>query len=294
MNSIKYTIKLLRPDHWIKNLFIFGLIIFSNSFFNIEIIKNNMLTFIAFCFISSTVYIMNDIVDVEKDKNHPKKCKRPIASGKVSISKALSIGILFCISSLAIAFSLKTSILIIIILYLINNIAYSFKIKNLVIIDVFSIAIGFIFRVLAGSFATGVPASNWIILCTLFLSLFLGFGKRRNEVMVQVKDASNHRKNLSKYNISFLDKIINTSLTCTIVFYSIYCVLGTSLNLFIWISIFVIWGITRYYYIMYSVNGGGSPTELILKDKQLLCSILLWGISFIILLNLKNIFLNLP
>ncbi len=160
MNNIKYIIKLLRPNHWIKNLFIFGPIIFSNKFLNIDIIKNNILTFISFCFISSTVYIMNDIVDIEKDKKHPKKCKRPIASGKVSIPKAISIGILLCIISLAIAFSLKTSILIIIILYLLNNIAYSFKIKNLVIIDVFSIAFGFIFRVLAGSFATGVPASN--------------------------------------------------------------------------------------------------------------------------------------
>ncbi|MGG5460370.1 decaprenyl-phosphate phosphoribosyltransferase [Clostridium sp. B9] len=288
MNNIKYIIKLLRPNHWIKNLFIFGPIIFSNNFLNIDIIKNNILTFIAFCFISSTVYIMNDIVDVEKDKKHPKKCKRPIASGKVSIPKAISIGILLCISSLAIAFSLKTSILVIIILYLINNVAYSFKIKNLVIIDVFSIALGFIFRVLAGSFATGVPASNWIILCTLFLSLFLGFGKRRNEVLSLGKDASSHRKNLSKYTVTFLDKIINISLTCTIVFYSIYCVLGTSINLFIWTSIFVIWGITRYYYIMYSDNEGGSPTELVLKDKQLFCSVLLWGISCITILNLQN------
>ncbi|WP_408869317.1 decaprenyl-phosphate phosphoribosyltransferase (plasmid) [Clostridium perfringens] len=290
MNNIKYIIKLLRPNHWIKNLFIFGPIIFLNKFLNIDIIKNNILTFISFCFISSTVYIMNDIVDIEKDKKHPKKCKRPIASGKVSIPKAISIGILLCIISLAIAFSLKTSILIIIILYLLNNIAYSFKIKNLVIIDVFSIAFGFIFRVLAGSFATGVPASNWIILCTLFLSLFLGFSKRRNEVISLGKDASSHRKNLSKYTITFLDKIINISLTCTIVFYSIYCVLGTSVNLFIWTSIFVIWGIIRYYYLIYSNNEVENPTDLILKDKQLIYLILIWGIFCIIILNLNNIF----
>ncbi|WP_300349083.1 decaprenyl-phosphate phosphoribosyltransferase [Clostridium sp.] len=290
MNNIKYIIKLLRPKHWIKNLFIFGPIIFSNNFFNIDIIKNNILTFIAFCFISSTVYIMNDIVDVEKDKKHPKKCKRPIASGNVSIKEAILIGLVLCITSLYISFSLKVSIFVIIILYLINNVAYSFKIKNFVIIDVFSIAIGFILRVLAGSFATGVIASNWIILCTLFLSLFLGFSKRRNEIISLGKEASSHRKNLSKYTITFLDKIINISLTCTIVFYSIYCVLGTSINLFVWTSIFVIWAIIRYYYLIYSKNEVENPTDLILKDKQLICLILAWGIFCIIILNLNNIY----
>ena len=126
---IKYIIKLLRPNQWIKNLFIFGPIIFSNKFLNIDILKNNILTFVAFCFISSTVYIMNDIVDVENDRKHPNKCKRPIASGKVSIPVAILIGIILCVTSLAIAFSLKISILFIIIVYLINNIFYSFKIN---------------------------------------------------------------------------------------------------------------------------------------------------------------------
>ncbi|BDC00525.1 TPA: decaprenyl-phosphate phosphoribosyltransferase [Clostridium perfringens] len=285
---IKYIIKLLRPNQWIKNLFIFGPIIFSNKFLNIDILKNNILTFVAFCFISSTVYIMNDIVDVENDRKHPNKCKRPIASGKVSIPVAILIGIILCVTSLAIAFSLKISILFIIIVYLINNIFYSFKIKNLVIIDVFSIALGFIFRVLAGSFATGVLASDWIILCTLFLSLFLGFGKRRNEVIFLGENASTHRKNLSKYNLEFLDKVINISLTCTIVFYSIYCILGTSIRFFIFTDILVIWGTIRYYYLMYSSSEGESPTDLVLKDKQLIYLILIWGIFCIILLNLNN------
>lgn len=289
MNNIKYIIKLIRPKHWIKNLFIFGSIIFSNNFFNFAILKNNILTFIAFCFISSTVYVMNDIVDVEKDKKHPEKCKRPIASGKVSVSTAILIGILLFIASLTIAFNVNISVFIIIIIYFIDNVAYSFKLKNLVIIDVFSIAFGFILRVLAGSFATGVIASNWIILCTLFLSLFLGFSKRRNEIISLGKDACNHRKNLSKYNTIFLDKIINISLTCTIIFYSIYCVLGTNSNLFIWTSIFVIWATIRYYYLIYSKNKTENPTDLIVKDKQLMCLISSWGLCSIIILNLNNI-----
>lgn len=286
MNNIKYIIKLLRPKHWIKNLFVFGPIIFSNNFLNMHLIINNILTFISFCFISSTVYILNDIVDIDKDKNHPQKCKRPLASGKVSIFTAIIVGIILCTVSLIISFNLNIHIFIVIIIYLINNIAYSFKLKNLIIIDVFSIAFGFILRVLAGSFATGVPASSWIILCTLFLSLFLGFSKRRNEVISLGKNASSHRKNLSKYNIKFLDKIINISLTCTIVFYSIYCILGTSSNLFIWTSILVILGIIRYYYLIYFEAKFDNPTDLILKDKQLIFIILLWGISCLVILNL--------
>lgn len=292
MNKLKSILKLIRPNHWIKNFFIFGPMLFSNNFLNLNIIKVNILTFFSFCLISSTVYVMNDIVDVEKDKNHPKKCNRPIAKGDISIKEAIFLEILLCISSLILAFYLNKSIFFIVILYLLNNIAYSFKLKKLVIVDVFSIALGFIFRVLAGSFATGVSASSWIILCTLFLSLFLGFGKRRNEVIILGENAGKHRANLSKYTVNFLDKMINISLSCTIVFYSIYCVLGTTLNSFVWTSFFVIWGITRYYYLMYSNNEGGNPTELVLKDKQLILSISLWCLCCILLLNFNHLFIT--
>ncbi|MBB6622326.1 decaprenyl-phosphate phosphoribosyltransferase [Clostridium gasigenes] len=286
MKDFKYIIKLLRPKQWIKNFFVFGAVIFSNNIINFGVAKSNILTFIAFCLISSTVYILNDIVDVERDRKHPKKCERPIASGKVSVTKAIIIGIILAILSLFIAINLKKLIFIIIILYLVNNIIYSFKIKNIILLDVFCISIGFILRLLAGGIATGVETSKWIILCTLFLSLFLGFGKRRNEVIILGEGANEHRKNLSQYTVELLNQLINISLTCTIMSYAIYSILGSVSENFIWTSIFVIFGVLRYYYLMYSKGEGGSPTELVLKDKQLGGCIMFWVCTCIVILNI--------
>lgn len=285
MSNLKYIIKLLRPKQWIKNFFVFGAILFSNNFTNFNIVKNNILTFIAFCFISSTVYILNDMVDLERDRKHPIKSKRPIASGKVSTTKATIVGIILATLSLIIAVNLDKYIAIIILIYLFNNILYSFKLKNIVLVDVFSISIGFILRVLAGGVSTGVKTSSWIILCTLFLSLFLGFGKRRNELIILGESANEHRENLSQYTEKLLDQLINIVLTCTIVFYAIYCIAGSSSDKFIWTNIFVIFGVLRYYYLMYSKGEGGSPTELVLKDKQLLNCVLLWSFTCFIILS---------
>ena len=286
MEKLKYLIKLLRPSQWIKNFFVFGAMLFSNNFMNYKILKDNIITFIAFCFISSTVYILNDIIDIEKDRNHPKKCKRPIASGKVSIFNATILGILLLMLSLYISFSINKFLVIIILLYFLNNIVYSLKIKNIILLDVISISIGFILRVLSGGFATGVKVSDWIILCTFFLSLFLGLGKRRNELIVLGEDAQNHRKNLSQYNLEFLNKLISIVLTCTIIFYAIYSVLGAPANHFVWTNIAVIVGILRYYYLMYYKQEGGSPTELVLKDKQIMFSVVLWIFSCALILNI--------
>lgn len=286
MSNLKYTIKLLRPKQWIKNFFVFGPIIFSNNLMNFDLLKRNVLTFISFCLISSTVYILNDIVDRESDKKHPVKCNRPIASGKISLLQALIIGILLCLISLSLAISINKYIVAIICLYILNNITYSFKLKNIFLIDILSISLGFILRVLAGGISTTVQVSKWIILCTLFLSLFLGFGKRRNELIVLGENASSHRKNLSQYTENLLDKFITITLTCTIMSYSIYCVLGTYKDNFIWTSIFIIFGVLRYYYLMYSKKDGGNPAEIVLKDKQLFNCILLWGCTCIAILNI--------
>lgn len=286
MEDFKYIIKLLRPKQWIKNFFVFGPIIFSNNLLNFNLLIRNVITFISFCLISSNIYILNDIVDKERDKKHPFKCNRPIASGKISLLKAFIIGIVLCLISLILAISLNKYIAIIICLYVLNNIAYSFKIKNIFLIDILSISLGFILRVLAGGISITVQISKWIILCTLFLSLFLGFGKRRNEIIVLGKNASSHRQNLSQYTEKLLDQFINISLTCTIMSYSIYCILGAYSDNFILTIIFIIFGILRYYYLMYSKGAGGNPAEIVLKDKQLFNCILLWGCTCIVILNI--------
>lgn len=285
VKNFKYIVKLLRPKQWIKNLFVFGPIIFSNNLMNGELLKNNLLTFISFCFISSTVYILNDIVDRDRDKAHPKKCNRPIASGKVNIPTALLIGLILSSVSLTIALSLNKFIAIIICLYILNNVLYSFKLKNIFLIDILSIALGFILRLVAGGISINVDLSKWIILCTLFLSLFLGFGKRRSEIITLGENASCHRQNLSQYTEKLLDQFINISLTCTIMSYSIYCVLGSYDGNFIWTTLFIIFGVLRYYYLMYSKDEGGNTAEIVLKDKQLYCCILCWGCACIVVLN---------
>lgn len=284
MDKLGNYIKLMRPKQWIKNLFVFGAILFSGTFTNINYIMYTLVTFIAFCLVSSTVYIINDIVDIENDKVHPKKCKRPLASGAVTINEALFIGIILAICSLTLGFITNVYVGLIIVAYLLMNIVYTFKMKHEVILDILSIAVGFILRLLAGSFAIGIMASKWIILCTLFLSLYLGFGKRRNELVTLEENAASHRKSLSLYSISFLDQALSIVLTCTIIFYAMYSAIGSDNSYMIGTVIFVVYGVLRYNYLIYNKNLGGSPTEIVLKDKPLIIDVLLWIICCLIIL----------
>jgi 4-hydroxybenzoate polyprenyltransferase len=286
MDKCKNIISLIRPKQWIKNFFVFAAILFSNNFANLLMLKQSCIAFVAFCLISSSIYILNDIIDMENDKKHPEKRNRPIASGKITLVHSIIIGITLGLISLSIAIMLSKYLFVIILLYIINNLVYSFKIKRIVLLDAFSIAIGFILRVLAGAVVIQVTTSSWIILCTLFLSIFLALGKRRSEILLLGDSAVLHRNNLAQYTVQLLDHMINIVLSCTIVFYALYCAIGSSTSNFIFTTILVLFGILRYYYLIYSQNEGGSPTDLVLKDKQLTCCIALWIISCTILLNL--------
>lgn len=279
MEKIGYVLKLMRPKQWIKNFFVFGALLFSNSFLNFNAIMKSIMVFIVFSLASSTVYVLNDIVDIEKDRAHPKKCKRPLASGKLKIYEALIAGLLIGMIAIGISLKINISVTIVIILYFLNNIIYSFKVKNIVLLDVCSIAIGFVLRVIAGSLAISVPVSGWIILCTFFISLFLGLGKRKGEIKLLKNDAKSHRKILSDYNNSSLDKLINMVLTCTVVFYSIYTVVGAENEYMIFTVIFVIYGIFRYTYLMEVKDITSSPTEVLISDKPLMINIVLWVIT---------------
>lgn len=286
MKKLLNCLKLMRPKQWIKNLFVFGAILFSGTFSNTSYIYYTLITFVAFCFISSTVYVINDIVDIENDKVHPKKCKRPLAAGDITIKEGIFLGIILAITALTLSFLLDFKVGLVILTYLIMNLLYTFKMKQEVILDIFSIAIGFILRLLAGSFAIGIIASKWIILCTLFLSLYLGFGKRRNEIITLEDDAANHRAILSLYSISFLDQALNIVLTCTIIFYAMYTAVGAENRYMIGTVIFVVYGVLRYNYLIFNKNLGGSPTEIVLKDKPLIINIVCWVISCITILSI--------
>ncbi|MDO0134284.1 decaprenyl-phosphate phosphoribosyltransferase [Clostridioides difficile] len=282
-NILLEYIKLMRPKQYIKNGFVLAALIFSNNILNPSLALKSILSFIAFCMISSA-YILNDILDIEKDKMHPKKCKRPLASGSIGKKGAISLGIVLVLSSILLSLLIHKNLCVIILLYLFNNIMYSLKLKNIILIDVFSIAIGFILRVCAGSIAINVSLSSWIILCTFFLSLYLGFGKRKKEIILLKEDASNHRKILKEYDEENLNQMMSISLSATIVCYSLYSANNIYNSNMIFTTVFVVYGVLRYNYIV-NIGDEGNPTDVVLNDKSLKFCVLFWVIACIGILS---------
>lgn len=282
MNIIKGYFKLMRIDHWIKNIFVFIPLIFSKNLFQIDLLLETLIIFFLFSIGSSIVYV-NDIFDMEKDKEHPRKCNRPLASGKISIAKA-RILIIFLILTF-VGFSLLSSInaIFIVMVYIFMNIFYSIKLKHYVIIDVLIIAAGFIFRVMAGSLAINVFMSKWLILTIFSLSLFLGFGKRRNELINS--DIFNQRKVLYYYNLNSLNSFINIFATMFLVFYSLYCFEKIVSYFYLTIPL-VIYGLLKYTLLLQKDEIEGDPTEILLNDIGIRVVCILYGIISLILLYL--------
>ena len=282
---VGHFVKLFRPKQWIKNLFVFAAIAFSNNILNVEYFKQTVYAFLCFCLISSCVYIFNDLVDVEKDRQHPKKKFRPIASGVISKKEALLVLFLAAIGGITTSFLIEKLFGIIVLGYLINNVIYSFKLKHLVILDVMSIAFGFLLRVIAGAAVIHVDVSPWLLLCTLLLSLFLGFSKRRNELVVLVGNADKHRKILDEYSLEFIDHMLAIVTASTVMAYSLYT-FSERENKYMMLTIpFVLYGIFRYQYIVYKKSEGGSPEEILLTDLPLLINVVLWVMSCISIIS---------
>jgi decaprenyl-phosphate phosphoribosyltransferase len=293
-NNMNY-IKLLRPQQWIKNLFIFLPLFFSTSFGNVTLLRYTIITFFAFSFVASSVYCFNDIVDIDYDRLHPLKRLRPIASGAISISKGYLMMILCVITGLAITCLLPKEkiikIIVILLIYLVLNIAYCLYLKKKSIVDVFTISLGFVLRLLSGSAATGIEASNWIVLMTFLICLFIAFAKRRDDVIIFENTGVKSRKNAGTYNITFINTAMTITAAITIVCYIMYTVspevisrLGTE---YVYAtSFFVIAGIIRYLQITFVDGRSGSPTKILLKDRFLQGCIILWLISFTIIIYL--------
>ena len=283
VDKYKPYINLMRPNQYIKNLFVLATLIFSQNIFEKVLVYKSLLAFICFCLISSAVYVINDIVDIEKDKLHHKKCNRPLASGAIKKNNAIVFAIMLISNSLIIGFFVNFKLIVIVLIYLINNLLYSFKIKNIVLLDVFSIAFGFILRVLAGSVSIGVNLSNWIILCTFFLSLYLGFGKRKKEIELLKNNASDHRKILKDYTVEVIDQMMSVVLSGTIVCYALYSTSNPNKSNMIFTTIFVVYGIFRYNYLI-NITDEGNPTDVVLNDKNLQVNVVLWIITCILIL----------
>lgn len=278
-NKLKSYIKLFRPKQWIKNLFVFAALVFSNNILHADLLERTLLCFVLFCAASSSVYILNDIIDASKDRLHPKKKFRPIASGAISKTEALVLLFILVPAVLIGSFIFSKLLFLLIIVYFTNNILYCFVLKNMVIIDVMSIAVGFILRVISGCIAIDVFISPWLLLCTLLLSLFLGFSKRRNELLVLEEKAEHHRKILDEYSLEFIDKMLSIIISSTVMAYTLYTFSSRS-NYYLMSTIpFVLYGIFRYQYIIYKKNEGGSPEEVVLSDKPLLIDMILWVLS---------------
>lgn len=266
----------MRPKQWIKNIFVFSAILFSKNIFDFNQFMDVIWCFISFCMISSSVYILNDMIDIEKDRLHPKKKFRPIASGKVSKKEGYVLMIVLMIGSLVIAYANNIISWAIILTYFINNLLYSFRIKHIVIVDVMSIAFGFILRVSAGAVTINVRISPWLLLCTLLLALFLGFSKRRNELIVLEKSAGGHRKILKEYSVEFIDNMLSIITASILMAYSIYTFTAYEEQYMMVTIPFVLYGIFRYQYIVYKKKLGGSPEDIVLSDKPLMIDIILW------------------
>lgn len=280
-NTFKYIIISMRVQQWVKNLFIFAALIFSGHLFKFYELWLTAAGFIVLSFTSSAVYLFNDVVDSEKDKLHPEKSHRPIPSGKLQPSTAISVFILFTTLSLICGYIINPYFGMIVLIYILTNIAYSFWLKRLVIIDVMTISFGFVLRVVSGAIIINVPSSEWLIICTILLSLFLGFSKRRSELVLLENTANTHRSVLTQYSPHFLDQLIGIVTASTVMSYALYTISEETILKFgtknlIYTVPFVLYGIFRYLYLVHKRQEGGNPTQAILTDFPLIINVLLW------------------
>ena len=276
-------IKLARPKEWIKNFFVFAPLLFSGLLFNSAYLSKSLEGFIAFCFVASCVYIINDIIDVEADRAHKKKRFRPIASGDVSVRQAQIFFVILIIIAAAILTLLPWRFSMVIGLYLLNNVLYSTRLKHMVLLDVFSISIGFMLRVIAGAYAIDVQVSSWMIITTIFISLFLAISKRRAEVSgTDVQNMATQRKVLSDYSLGYVDQINTITAAGTILSYALYTASDKTITVFhtdklIYTTPFVIFGIFRYLYLLHNKNLGENPAGIVTKDVPIIVVCLLWA-----------------
>lgn len=282
-------LRLMRPAEWVKNTLVFGALLFSGHLFDPRALALVSGAFFSFCMIASGAYVMNDLRDCERDRQHPVKRLRPLPSGKISRGTAAALSATLMIVGIAVAAVLGGGFLVLAAAYLLLQFAYTFWLKEVVILDVMAIAAGFVLRAGAGGVVISVPVSPWLIICTFLLMLFLGFSKRRHELTLLDEKATEHRASLREYSPYFLDQMISVVTASTVVAYAIYTVspevrekLGTE-HLYLTIP-FVLYGIFRYLYLVHRREEGGNPSRVLLSDRPLLAGIGLWVVAVALLL----------
>ncbi len=281
--------QLLRPTQWSKNAVLFAALIFSKHLFVPTDVARVVAAFLCFCCVASGAYVMNDIRDCERDRQHPLKSRRPLPAGRVGRTTAMISAALLMSIGLASATALGSGFAVLLAFYLALQFAYTFALKEMVILDVMSIATGFVIRAVAGGVVIDVPVSPWLVICTFLLALFLGFSKRRHEIVLLEGRATDHRAALAEYSPYFLDQMISVVTASVVVAYAIYTAspevqekLGTD-KLYLTIP-FVLFGIFRYLYLVHQKEEGGNPTQLLLTDRPLLADVVLWIVAASLLL----------
>jgi 4-hydroxybenzoate polyprenyltransferase len=278
----------LRPRQWTKNLIVFAALLFGRLLFDVEAVAYSVGAFVIFCGLSGVVYLINDVVDRENDRQHPLKRARPIASGALAPSTALIAALVLGTVALAAAAWIGRDLLIVSATYVALLSLYSGPIKQMVILDVLTIALGFVLRAVAGAVAISVPISHWLLVCTILLALFLALSKRRHEIVLLQDSATSHRRILQEYSPYLLDQMIAVVTASTLVAYALYTVSHETIERFgtdrlLLTFPFPIYGIFRYLYLVHQKRGGGSPAEMLLTDRPLLACVALWTVAVVVI-----------
>jgi 4-hydroxybenzoate polyprenyltransferase len=280
----------LRPRQWTKNIFVFAALVLTGELGHQPQTLTTLVTFLVFCAVSSAVYLLNDVADVDQDRRHPVKRQRPLAAGELSPWVALAGSLVLAVGGVAVGFWVGPVVGAVVVAYLLLQVAYTFALKHLVIVEVLAIAGGFVLRVLAGGAAIHEPISPYLYLSMIFLALFQGFAKRRQELQVLADAAGHHRQSLNEYTIHLLDQFILIAATATIVTYSTYAITTparpawVSANMLLLTIPFVLYAVFRYLYLVQVQGKGGAPEDILLTDKLLLLDVLAWGASLIVIL----------
>jgi len=281
-------LKTMRPKQWPKNVFIFTALVFDEKLFTPFLLLKTVAAFILFCLTSSAVYLINDVADIEKDRQHPTKRLRPLPSGQLKPSVAIAAGVLIPLVTLPLSFLLDLYFGFIVLAYLVTMIVYSFVLKNIVILDVLTVAAGFVLRVAAGAIVVKVERfSPWLYICTTLVALFISISRRRHELILLAENANEHRASLNEYNLPLLDEMIAVVTSTTVIAYSFYTFSAPNLppNHAMMLTIpFVLYGLFRYLYLIHVENKGGTPEEIFLSDLPLIIDLSLWGLAVIAIL----------
>lgn len=290
---MKAYIQLIRPKDWAKNMFLFIPLFFSGMFFETTKLGELAIGFLCFSLVASSIYIMNDYRDIEDDKKHPVKRLRPLASGAVNKSTAIAIAVLFLIAGFTVAWFLRDKFMFILGIYFLMNVGYSFGLKNIPILDIFIISVGFVLRIKAGSVISLIPLSEWLIIMVFLLALFMAFAKRRDDVLLKLSSGDDMRKAVKGYNLEFINTALSLICAVIIVAYLMYTKspeVEQRLQTYrlYYTCIFVLAGIFRYLQLVFVQQNSQSPTKILYKDRFIQVTILLWILSFYVILYVKD------